>query len=130
MTCRIHVCDDEPHIVLAVSLKLSKAGFQVTTANDGQAAWESIQREPPQLVITDLQMPRLDGLGLVQNIRANEELRDIPVILLTAKGFELDEEEMRLEYDVQHVLCKPFSPRELLSLSQSLLGLVTTSWPE
>ncbi len=129
MTGRIHVCDDEPHIVLAVSLKLSKAGFHVTTANNGQTAWESIKREPPQLVITDLQMPQLDGLGLVQNIRADEELRDIPVILLTAKGFELDEEDVRQEYDVQHVLCKPFSPRELLGLCQSLLGEVTTSWP-
>ena len=122
MSYRIHVCDDEPHIVLAVSLKFSKAGFQVTTANDGQAAWESIQRQPPQLLITDLQMPRLDGLGLIKRLRADPELHDLPVILLTAKGFELEEDELRQEYGVKHVICKPFSPRELVALANSLLG--------
>ncbi|MBC7821804.1 MAG: response regulator [Planctomycetaceae bacterium] len=123
MSYRIHVCDDEPHIVLAVSLKFSKAGFQVTTANDGQAAWESIQADPPQLLITDLQMPRLDGLGLIKRLRSQPELHDLPVILLTAKGFELDEDELRNEYGVNHVRCKPFSPRELVALANSLLGV-------
>ena len=123
MTYRIHVCDDEPHIVLAVSLKFSKAGFQVTSANDGQAAWESIQREPPHLLITDLQMPRLDGLGLIKRLRAHPQLHDLPVILLTAKGFELEEDELQREYGLQHVLCKPFSPRHLVALANSLLGV-------
>ncbi len=123
MAYRIHVCDDEPHIVLAVSLKFSKAGFQVTSANDGQAAWESILREPPQLLITDLQMPRLDGLALIKRLRAHPDLHDLPVILLTAKGFELEEDEIRNEYGVQHVICKPFSPRELVALANKLLGV-------
>lgn len=127
MSYHVHVCDDEPHIVLAVSLKFSKAGFQVTSDNNGQSAWESIQRDPPQLVISDLQMPLLDGLGLVKRMRSHPELKDIPVILLTAKGFELDEEEMRTEYGVQQVLCKPFSPRELISIANSLLGAAVAS---
>lgn len=122
MSFHVHVCDDEPHIVLAVSLKFSKAGFQVTSDNNGQSAWESIERDPPQLLITDLQMPLLDGLGLVKRMRSHPNLKDIPVILLTAKGFELDEEELRTEYGVQQVLCKPFSPRELVSVANSLLG--------
>ena len=121
MSHHIHVCDDEPHIVLAVSLKFSKAGFQVTSDNNGQSAWESIQRDPPHLVITDLQMPRLDGLGLVKQMRSHPDLKDIPVILLTAKGYELDEEELRVENGVQQVLCKPFSPRELVAIAKSLL---------
>lgn len=121
MSLHVHVCDDEPHIVLAVSLKFSKAGFRVTSDNNGQSAWESIQRDPPQLVITDLQMPLLDGLGLVKQMRSHPDLKDIPVILLTAKGFELDDEELRTEYGVQRVLCKPFSPRELISVANTLL---------
>ena len=127
MSYHVHVCDDEPHIVLAVSLKFSKAGYQVTSDNNGQSAWESIQRDPPQLLISDLQMPLLDGLGLVKRMRAHPKLKDIPVILLTAKGFELDEEEMRAEYGVQQVLCKPFSPRELISIANSLLGVSVSS---
>ena len=127
MSYHIHVCDDEPHIVLAVSLKFSKCGFRVTSDNNGQSAWESILRDPPQLVIADLQMPRLDGLGLVKLMRSHAEFKDIPVILLTAKGFELDEDELRTEYGIQQVMCKPFSPRELVATANSLLGAVVVS---
>ena len=123
MSCRLHVCDDEPHIVLAVSLKFSKAGFEVSSAADGQAAWEVIQQVRPQIVISDLQMPKMDGLDLVRKMRSEPDFHDIPVILLTAKGYELDEEELRQEFGIQAVICKPFSPRELLQLVQSLLGV-------
>ena len=123
MTCRVHICDDEPHIILALSLKLSKAGLQVSSAADGEAAWDVIQRERPQVVISDLQMPRLEGTELVRRMRSHAEFRDVPVILLTAKGLELDEEELRDELGIQHVVCKPFSPRALLQMVQSLLGV-------
>ena len=123
MSLSIHVCDDEPHIVLAVSLKFRKAGFEVSSAADGQAAWEVIQQEQPQVVISDLQMPRMDGLGLVQKMRSDPSCQNVPVILLTAKGFEIDAEELREEFGVQAVICKPFSPRQLLALVQSLLGV-------
>ncbi len=126
MTSRIHVCDDEPHIVLAVSLKFRKAGFEVSSAADGQAAWEVIQAERPQVVISDLQMPKMDGLDLVRRMRSEPAFEGIPVILLTAKGFELDEAELREELGIQAVICKPFSPRELLALVQSLLGVVAS----
>lgn len=126
MSHHVHVCDDEPHIVLAVSLKFSKASFRVTSDNNGQVAWDSILRDPPQLVVTDLQMPLLDGLGLIKQMRSHPDSKDIPVILLTAKGYELDEEELRVEYGVQQVLCKPFSPRELVSIANSLLETEVT----
>lgn len=127
MTHHIHVCDDESHIVLAVSLKFSKAGFRVTSASNGQSAWESIQRDPPELLIADLQMPLLDGLGLIQKMRSHPELKDVPVILLTAKGFELDEEELLIEFGVREVLPKPFSPRHLVAVANSLLGVAVAN---
>ena len=123
MSFRVQICDDEPHIVLAVSLKLSKAGMQISTAADGLSAWEIIQQVRPHVVITDLQMPKLDGIALVRRIRSHPDFRDLPIILLTAKGFELDHEELRSELDIAHVVCKPFSPRELLKMVQSLLGV-------
>jgi len=129
MTCRIHVCDDEPHIVLAVSLKFRKAGFEVSSASDGQAAWETIRLEHPQAVISDLQMPKMDGLDLVRRMRSESGFENIPVILLTAKGFELDEAELIEELGISAVVCKPFSPRDLLARVQSLLG-VTVAVPE
>ena len=126
MNYHIHVCDDEPHIVLAVSLKFTKSGFRVTSDNNGESAWESILRDPPQLLITDLQMPRMDGLELIKRMRSDPNLKDIPVILLTAKGFELDEDELRSEYRIQQVLPKPFSPRELVAIANSLLEAALT----
>ena len=121
MPCRIHVCDDEPHIVLAVSLKFRKAGFEVSTASDGQSAWKTIQAERPQVVISDLQMPKMDGLELVRKMRSETAFENVPVILLTAKGFELDEADLHEELGINAVICKPFSPRELLALVQSLI---------
>lgn len=121
MSYHIHVCDDEAHIVLAISLKFSKSGFRVTSDNNGQSAWESILRDPPQLLITDLQMPGMNGLELIKLMRSNEKMKDIPVILLTAKSFELDDDELRNDHGVQQVLPKPFSPRELVAVANSLL---------
>lgn len=125
MATRIVVVDDEAHITRAVRMKLTKAGFEVETAFDGRQAWEIIQREPPQAVVTDLQMPHIDGVELCQLIRNNEATRDIPVILLTARGLEFDEDEISRTLQLSHVLWKPFSPRELLKCVQESLSAQT-----
>lgn len=122
MSQRIVVCDDDRHIVLAVSMKLTKAGYTVETAPDGQGAWELIEHDRPDLVITDCQMPRLNGLQLCQKIREQPELQGVPVFMLTAKGLELDAEVLRRELGVQRVIMKPFSPRDLLQLVEETLA--------
>ena len=66
MPYRILLCDDEIHILRAAEFKLKQAGYEVICASDGQEAWEEIQRAKPDVLITDCQMPRLDGVGLVQ----------------------------------------------------------------
>jgi two-component system, OmpR family, alkaline phosphatase synthesis response regulator PhoP len=121
MPNRILVCDDESHITRAVSMKLQKAGFEVETASDGQAGWEAIRRQVPRLVITDYQMPRLDGIGLCRRMREHEETRHLPVILLTAKGYEMDAADLTSDNQFSAVLVKPFSPRELLRTVQQTL---------
>ena len=122
MASRIHACDDEPHITLAVKMKLSKAGFEVKTTSDGQQALEAIQAQAPELLITDYQMPRMDGLELCRRLRSEPATSELPIILLTAKGFELDEEQIMDELKITKVLVKPFSPRELLQTVQELVG--------
>ena len=82
----------------------------------------------PRLVAGDDQFCRNftngeNGIGLVRRMRSHPDFRDVPVILLTAKGFELDHEELKRELDIAYVVCKPFSPRELLKMVQSLLGV-------
>jgi DNA-binding response OmpR family regulator len=122
MSPRIVVCDDEIHITRAIQLKLSKAGYDVEIACDGLAGWEAVQRLRPALVISDFQMPRLDGLSLCRKLRAAAETVDLPFVLLTAKGFELDEAALKAELRLAELVCKPFSPRELLQLVERTLS--------
>lgn len=118
MSARILVCDDEMHIRRAVANRLASAGFDVQTANDGALAWEAIEREAVDLLVTDCEMPRLDGIELARRVRGRAETRQIPIILLTAKGFELDEAQLRDDLSPFLVVPKPFSPRELLQIVQ------------
>jgi two-component system alkaline phosphatase synthesis response regulator PhoP len=120
---RILLCDDEFHITRAAEMKLSKAGFIVETATDGQFGWERIQQQMPHLLITDFQMPRLDGLQLCRRLRDHETTHKLSVILLTAKGYEYDWDEISRELSLTKVIAKPFSPRELLQTVQETLGL-------
>ena len=114
MPARILVCDDESHISRAVSMRLARAGFDVETAADGEAGWTAILRQIPAVVVTDCQMPRLDGIELAQRIRARAETRHVPIILLTAKGYEIDTAQLAGKLHPFVVVPKPFSPRELL----------------
>ncbi len=121
---RIVVCDDEAHITRAISMKLRKAGFNVETADDGQAALEAVHRETPAMLITDLQMPRMNGIELSRRLRSVPETHDLPIIMLTAKGFEVDENELNSEIRLSRLMPKPFSPRELLQTVQQILDAV------
>lgn len=121
MTKRILLCDDEIHILRAAEFKLKKAGYDVRIANDGFEAWQAIQERIPDMLITDYQMPRLDGFGLVQKLRGNPATIDLPVFMLTAKGFELSHEELADKWNVMAVIAKPFSPRELLQRVDAVL---------
>jgi two-component system, OmpR family, alkaline phosphatase synthesis response regulator PhoP len=114
MPYRILLCDDEIHILRVAEFKLSRAGYEVCCANNGLEAWEEICRQKPDMLVTDCQMPRLDGIGLCKKIRENPTTRDLPVFMLTAKGFELSHEELREQLGILKVIHKPFSPRDLL----------------
>ena len=115
MAKRILVCDDEIHILRALSMKLRKTGFEVATCANGEEGWNQALDFAPHGVVTDYQMPVVNGLELCQRIRAHKSMHAIPVILLTAKGFELDHEELISRYRVSQVIVKPFSPRDLVS---------------
>lgn len=117
----ILVADDEAHIRRILTLQLTHAGFDVETVVDGQEALDLIRDRLPLLVITDFQMPRVDGLELCEVIRSDPEYSDIPVLFLTAKGFELDEETISNRLGLAAVLCKPFSPDELLDAVERTL---------
>jgi two-component system alkaline phosphatase synthesis response regulator PhoP len=128
MAIRVLLCDDEIHILRAAEFKLRRAGYEVRTAADGEEAWKAIQAEKPDVLVTDFQMPRLDGFGLVQRVRENPDTEDLPVLMLTAKGYEISQEELADKWNVAAVVAKPFSPRELLRLvERTVLGEGTAS---
>jgi DNA-binding response OmpR family regulator len=117
---RILVCDDEPHIVHVVSTKLKNAGFTVDTAADGEEAFELANEHLPDLIITDYQMPALSGLELCAKLRTDPKTEGIPVIMLTARGFSISDNDLT-DTNIRQVLPKPFSPREVLRCSRAIL---------
>jgi CheY-like chemotaxis protein len=121
MSKKVLLCDDEIHILRAAEIKISRAGYEVRIAHDGQEAWELIQQDRPDVLVTDVQMPRVDGFELSRLIRDNPATRDLPILMLTAKGFELPHQEMMQRWGVAGILAKPFSPRELVRLIDQIL---------
>ena len=117
------VVDDEDHILRVVSYKLRGAGYTVLEANDGEEAWEILRTQHADLVITDQQMPFMTGLELVETMRTRPETAEVPVLMLTARGFRLEAEELQ-RADVVAMIAKPFSPRLLLSQVRAVIGPV------
>ena len=122
----ILVADDEAHILHVVSMKLRNAGYEVVTAMDGEEALELCGAEPPDLVITDYQMPIMSGLEFCRALRTSDATKHIPAIMLTARGFDIEPTEMA-EAGIAAVLAKPFSPREVLERVRGLLGKATAA---
>ncbi|MHC4715663.1 MAG: response regulator [Planctomycetota bacterium] len=121
MSKKILVADDEAHIRHIVSMKLSNAGYEVVTAEDGEEALELAQAETPELIITDYQMPYLTGLEMCRKLRDAKVAGEVPVLMLTARGFDIEPDEMAAA-GISDVLSKPFSPREVLQKVHELIG--------
>ena len=114
MGFRVLAVDDEPDVLGLVETKLQKAGFEVTTATNGQEAVERAVTEKPDVIIMDVMMPKLDGLSACTQIKTQMgELAPI-IILLTARGQESDVVE-GLGCGADDYMVKPFAPRELVA---------------
>jgi two-component system alkaline phosphatase synthesis response regulator PhoP len=117
---KILVVDDEIHIVQVVAIKLRNNGFEVMTADNGQSAYNLAVTEHPDAIITDLQMPGMTGLEMVEKLRSNDSVTDIPIIMLTARGLSIDAQEIE-SLSIVACLSKPFSPREVLATLETAL---------
>ncbi len=114
---RILVVDDEPQVREVLTLYLSRDGFRVQSAADGRAALDMFASHPPDLVVLDLMLPKIDGLQVFKQMRA---VRRVPVIMLTAKGEEPDR-ILGLELGADDYVVKPFSPREVVARIKNVL---------
>ena len=117
---RVLVVDDEIHIVHVVAIKLRNNGYEVMTAGDGAEAFKIACEEKPDIIVTDFQMPVMTGLELVEKLRGGEATREIPVIMLTARSFSI-EDRQKEELQISQCLSKPFSPKELLENIEDIL---------
>ncbi|HET6866333.1 MAG TPA: response regulator [Solirubrobacteraceae bacterium] len=117
----ILVADDEEDLRELVTYRLSRSGYQVIGAGDGQEALELAAARTPDLMVLDVMMPKLDGYELTRRVRAEAALRSIPVILLTARSQESDIDR-GFEVGADDYLKKPFNPDELVARVRAVLG--------
>ncbi len=118
------VCiEDEPEMIDLVRLILSRKGFELIGAIGGREGLETVRRVKPDLVLLDLMMPDMDGWEVYQQMKADEELKDIPVIVVTAKAQSIDKVLGLHIAKVDDYITKPFGPQELLESVNRVLGL-------
>ena len=123
MTKRLLVVDDEPKLLRAIALDLKGEGYDVSTARSGNEALVSVAQRLPDLIVSDIRMPGMDGYALARRLRQNQSTALIPIVFLTAK----DTTEDRIEgfrTGVDAYLTKPFEPDELLAVIASILSRV------
>ncbi len=117
---KILIAEDEPDIRELVTFMLKFAGYEVVAAANGEDAVRTASRERPDLVLMDVRMPRMTGYDACRMMKANPDLRDVPVVFLSAKGQE-SEIQSGLEAGAEAYLLKPFSPAELTNRVRGIL---------
>jgi DNA-binding response OmpR family regulator len=120
MTHKVLIADDEPNIVISLEYLMKRAGYQVSIARDGQEALDAIRRERPRLVLLDVMMPRKSGHEVCQELRADEQIRDTLVLMLTAKGRDTDVDK-GLGVGADAYMTKPFATKELVAKVAQML---------
>ena len=117
---KILVADDEVFMLRLLEMTFKKGGFTVVSCRDGKEALAKAMTELPQLIVLDVMMPGLDGLGALRQLKENPATRDIPVVVLSAKGHALTRVEAEAS-GAALFLAKPFSPNELLEAVQKFV---------
>ena len=120
MAKKILVVDDEPDILKLETFRLKKSGYEVATATDGREAFDLIQKEKPDLILLDLRLPIMDGYEVCKRLKADQELKHIPVILLTASTVGKIAGTAK-ELKADDYLTKPFHLQELLAKVKKFL---------
>ncbi len=118
---KILIADDRPEVVELVTATLEGEGYQIICAFDGREALEKIGREKPDLVLLDIVMPKMNGFEVLAKAKNDPQTKDIPIIMITAKGQKLDEDEGR-RLGADDYIIKPFSPSHLLRKIEEILA--------
>ena len=118
---RILIADDEPNIVLALELLMRREGHEIRSVGDGEQAVEAAKTFGPDLILLDVMMPKMDGYEVCQRLRADPALKGVAIVMLTAKGREVEREKgMALGADLY--ITKPFSTRDVVRRVKEVLA--------
>ena len=121
MTKKILIVDDEPDIVKITNFRLKKLGYETETAANGKEALDLLKTNTFDLIFLDLRMPVLDGYETCKIIKADDKLKDIPIIVFSASTSQ-SSESIKIQLDITDVLIKPFEPEDLISKVKNLIG--------
>jgi DNA-binding response OmpR family regulator len=123
MPYSVLVVEDDPNILLSLQFLMNQAGFEVRVARDGEAALREIDHSAPDVVLLDVMLPEYDGHAVCQAVRANPAWKDVRIVMLTARGREVDR-ETGLALGADGYITKPFSNRELVTRIKEIVGSV------
>jgi len=129
MSARILIVEDEPAIQELLAFNVMQAGFQALRAGDAESAWQQISSSVPNLILLDWMLPNTSGITLAKQLRSDARTRDIPIIMLTARGEERDK-ILGLESGADDYITKPFSPRELMARIRAVLRRHVPAMPD
>ncbi len=118
---RVLIADDDADVRELVEFKLRQSGWEVSTARDGEEALAQLIAAPPDVAVLDIMMPKLDGYETCKRLKADEATRSIPIILLSAKGRNIDQ-KIGFEVGADDYITNPFSPRKIVELINAILG--------
>jgi CheY-like chemotaxis protein len=120
MAKNVLIVDDEPNIILSLKFLMKQEGYEVRTATNGEEALQALAEQVPDLILLDVMMPKPDGYEVCQKIRSTPEWKDIAVIMLTAKGRDV-EKEKGFAMGADDYVTKPFATKELVAKVQAIL---------
>ncbi len=120
MSKKVLLAEDEKNVILGVRTCLDAVGYQVEIVEDGEEALNSVRREHPDLILLDLLMPKVDGYEVLKQLKGNDETKNIPIIVLTAKAEEEDRQRA-MDLGAENYMTKPFKPQELWDLLKHYL---------
>ncbi len=121
MAKKIVLAEDEPQIARLIEFKLKKEGYEVTWKENGEEALKAIKEDKPDLILLDVMMPVMDGYEVLRRLKEDEDLKSIPVVMLTARAQEKDVVK-GIDLGAEDYITKPFHPAELLARVKRILG--------
>jgi two-component system alkaline phosphatase synthesis response regulator PhoP len=119
---KILIVDDEPDILKMTEFRIRKAGFDTITAVNGEEGLEKAEKERPDLILLDYRLPKMNGLDVFKILQSSDELREIPVIFLTASRGNEDIKNMLEESGAGNIMIKPYDPVDLIKKISEALG--------